>query len=357
MATKPINVAECMAFARKKGKSFGAQVREIFVLSRGRGKLRPADYYYYGLYDDSRYDMAAKKRFISDEAHTRVIRRCCDIRWWGLGDDKLIAYTMLKGFGAPIPETQAVYHRFRAFQGVPTLKTPEDLADFLRNGARYPLFAKPSGGVQSVGVASVASFDAASDSLVMADGETVTVTEFAKRTGPPDEDGHVLQDRLRPHPQLLEAIGDRVATVRVMLILADDGPEILATVWKVPVGNNVADNFWREGNMVAAIDPDSGRVTRVVAGVGPEQVEMDVHPDTHQTLTGMVLPDWERLIRLCKECAVIFPPIRFQSWDIALCPDGPVIVEVNTGAAFSLSQVATGEGFLSDRFCRFLDSF
>jgi hypothetical protein len=358
MATKPINIGACMTFARTKlGKSFGSQVKDMFVLSRGRGKLRPVDYYYYGLYDDGRHDMAAKKRFISDEAHTRVIRRCCDIRYWGLGDDKLVAYTMLEGFGAPIPNTQAVYHRYRAFAGVPTLKSPEDLAGFLKGGARYPLFVKPSGGVQSVGVASINAFDAASGNLVLADGETIAVEDFAEHVGPPDADGQILQDRLATHPRLMEMCGDRVSTVRVMLILGDEGPEILATVWKITVGENIADNFWRPGNMLAAIDPESGRVTRVVEGVGPEQVEVEVHPDTHETLLGITLPDWERVKRLCMDCAVIFPQVRFQSWDIALCPDGPVIVEVNTGAAFSLSQVATGEGFLSDRFCQFLDSF
>jgi hypothetical protein len=37
-----------------------------------------------------------------------------------------------------------------------------------------------------------------------------------------------------------------------------------------------------------------------------------------------------------------------------MCPQGPVVVEVNTGSAFNLSQVAKGEGFLTERFGAFL---
>ncbi len=117
MATH-LNIAECMRFAReKKGKSIAAQVMEIFSLSGGLNKISPQDYYYYRLYDDSLYDKAAKKRFLSDRAHTGIIRRCCNLHWWGLGNDKLLAYTLLKGFGAPLPEIYAVFHPFRVYAG------------------------------------------------------------------------------------------------------------------------------------------------------------------------------------------------------------------------------------------------
>jgi hypothetical protein len=52
--------------------------------------------------------------------------------------------------------------------------------------------------------------------------------------------------------------------------------------------------------------------------------------------------------------ARIFAPLRFQSWDIALTESGPVVVEVNPGSSFVLSQIASGNGFLTDEFLEFL---
>ncbi len=354
MATH-LNIAECMRFAReKKGKSIAAQVMEIFSLSGGLNKISPQDYYYYRLYDDSLYDKAAKKRFLSDRAHTGIIRRCCNLHWWGLGNDKLLAYTLLKGFGAPLPEIYAVFHPFRVYAGAAACRTLEDLVHFLKTDARYPFFAKPAGGVQSVGVSSVDAYEADTDSLILSDGRRIGVGEYANHIDRHEEDGYIIQERLLPHPVLKEAIGDRVTTIRVLVIVEDSGPAILQTVWKITTGDNIADNLWRQGNMVAAVDAGSGEVTRVIQGFGPQQVERDEHPDTGKTLTGLVLPDWEKLKALCLECAALLPRLQFQSWDVALCPDGPVIIEANTGSAFNLPQVATGEGFLSERFEAFM---
>jgi hypothetical protein len=78
------------------------------------------------------------------------------------------------------------------------------------------------------------------------------------------------------------------------------------------------------------------------------------HPDSGRLLRGLVLPDWYKTIQLCLESAAIFSGLGYQSFDIALTPSGPVVVEVNTGSAFNLSQLVTGRGFLTDRFADFL---
>ncbi len=98
-----------------------------------------------------------------------------------------------------------------------------------------------------------------------------------------------------PHPVIDEACGDRVSTARNMVALTDRGREILHAPWKIPAGDNVADNFRRPGTMLGAVAIDSGRVQRVVQGTGPDQVEAQTHPDSSKPLQGLTLADWERL--------------------------------------------------------------
>ncbi len=358
VAGPSLDIARCMRIAREKhGKSFSSQVGEIFRLSRGPGQLTPRDYYYYGLYDDSRYDAAEKRRFLSDRVHPDVIRRCCDVGWWGVGDDKVLAYLVLRGLGAPIPEVFGLYHPFRVFPGAPTWRTTAELETALRETIGYPFFAKPSSGVQSVGVVAVTAFDSDTDRLLLRNGEAIEVGAFVRDMTDKDEGGFIFQDLLHPHPALAAVCGDRISTVRLMTVIEEGGPEIIATIWKLAVGSNDADNFWRPGNALAALDAGTGRVTRVVQGKGPDQREIAEHPDTGKPLIGFELPDWQQLIELCLQCAAALPKVRFQSWDIAPCANGHVVVELNTGGAFSLPQMATGKGFMTEQFRTFLESF
>lgn len=348
---KKLDIRECILLAQKAaGKNFAAQVGDIFRLTRSDGKLQAQDYYTYGLYDDRAHSFADKRRFLSDRIHYKIIQRCCDPHWWAAADDKFLAYTLLEGCGAPTPDTRAIYcNSPRNFGLVPTLATEAALTDFLKSNGNEPLFAKPLAGVGSFGAYLI---EGCSDGeITLFGGETMAPDAFARMLDA--EQGYLFQSVLRPHPELVK-FGEVASTVRVILIMENGRPEILHTVWKIPAEGNFADNFWREGNLLGAVNIDTGAVERVVRGVGPWQEEIVDHPDTHARILGATLPDWRKLIDLCLDSAAIFGPIRYQSWDIALCPEGPVIVEVNTGSSFSLSQVARGEGFLTERFGAFL---
>jgi len=348
-----LNIQECLMAARAQtGKSYGAQVRDIIRLARSDGKLQPAEYYYFRLYDDAAYPFEEKRRFLSERIHPAVIDRCSDPQWRILADDKFLTYGLLESCGAPVPETQAVFAaNGRRFGRVPTLTTAEELTGFLTGPARYPLFAKPLAGIFSLGACRIEAREG--DTLHLTGGERVPVGEFAAQLD--SEQGYLLQTVLRPHAALRK-YSDVASTVRVILIIDNGEPEILHTIWKIPGAGNIADNFWRKGNMLAAVDTASGVIRRVVRGDGPTMEEIGDHPDSGARLVGEALPDWRRLIDLVTENARVFTPIRFQSWDVALCEDGPVVVEVNAGSAFNLSQLAKGEGFLTDRYSEFLRS-
>ena len=95
---------------------------------------------------------------------------------------------------------------------------------------------------------------------------------------------------------------------------------------------SVIDNFadGTTGNLVADVDLDSGRVTRVVSKtpgrIGVEAVTH--HPDTGQSLF-ITLPGWHEAIRVVTEAARLFEGLGSLGWDVALTPDGPRIIEAN----------------------------
>jgi Sugar-transfer associated ATP-grasp len=337
------------------GKSPGAQVTEIWRLRFGPGKLRPDEYYAYGLYDDQRFSPADKLRFLGRAVQDRIIVQCNELRWWLPAHDKLIFYALLAGQGLPVPATRAVYHASRGLGTAVALAQPAALAGHLRAGMIYPCFAKPATGIRSIGVAALDAYDAATDRIVLKGGRALEVEAFVGQPERYRADGYLFQELLRPHPGLGQVIGPRLATVRLIVLLEDGGPAILHALGKIPVADNPADNFWRPGNLLAALDAD-GRVTRVQQGVGPEQRDLEEHPDTGGRLQGLTIPDWPALTALALQAATAFPGLRMQAWDIAPTDHGPVLVEVNIGGDFNLPQLAHRTGLMDDRFRAFLHS-
>jgi hypothetical protein len=106
--------------------------------------------------------------------------------------------------------------------------------------------------------------------------------------------------------------------------------------------------------LLAAVNRDTGEVTRVMTGVGHEAITVERHPDTNTPVLGATLPDWKKLKELCLTAARTIPGVTLQGWDVAPTDRGPVLVEVNVGGHFNLPQLATGVGMLEDRFRDFL---
>ena len=108
--------------------------------------------------------------------------------------------------------------------------------------------------------------------------------------------------------------------------------------------------------MLASIDTQSGTVERLVRGKGLTLETLERHPEVNEPLIGEKLPFWSEVISLNQRCAFCFSQIPFQSTDIAITPDGPVLIEVNTGGSFELPQLASGRGFLNSQVRDFLVS-
>jgi hypothetical protein len=122
----------------------------------------------------------------------------------------------------------------------------------------------------------------------------------------------------------------------------------------VAAGANRADNFWRNGNMLAAVDTTTGTVTRVIRGTGPLQEEIVVHPDTGAVLVGAKVPCWREALELARATARDLPHVPLIGWDIAVTRRGPVLVEANNTPDFRLVEMAERRGAYDEELKEFL---
>jgi glutathione synthase/RimK-type ligase-like ATP-grasp enzyme len=335
---------------RDTGKSLASQLFEIARLRLGAGKLAADEYFQYQLYDDRRYSWNDKREFFGRFMEDDLVRVFKTRKWVGLANDKILSYAVFEGLGFPTPRPFAVYHAFRTYGSRPVLRSPQELASFLRSDMPYPFLAKPVFGMWGRDVLAVESIDRETDTLHLASGRQMPVNGLAERYPNGLRDGVLFQELLRPHPDIRKLCGPRICSVRIVTVIHREAPRILATVWKIATGGSMADNYWEPGNMIAVIDPDTGCIGRPFTGLGREIRHIDDHPDTGERLTNVTLPDWRATVDLCLTATASLPGIKMQAWDIALTDKGPTFLEVNVNGGMRLPQLVAGRGLYHGYF-------
>lgn len=338
---------------RRHSKSYFAQLREMYELKLGPGRVAPVEYYYYGLYADT-MTPEAKRAFVGTTLRAAINDLVLNKDLFGLGTDKLTFYAWIHGLGLKTAHTQAVYHPERCLSGATALGSAGVLLDYLRDPSNYPFFSKPANLTASVGTASVERYHSADDTIELADGRRFPATRFVGEVERYFKSGYLIQERLRPHPDLAAIASPRLSTVRVM-VMNDGGAQILRASWRVPAGQTHADTLWR-GNMLAQIDVETGRVLRVVQGRGLDCVTVEAHPDTGARLLGAELPMWREARELVLRAAAAAPKLVLTGWDVAITDEGPAVIELEPdGGDPAVTQLASGHGLLDGPYGAFVE--
>jgi Sugar-transfer associated ATP-grasp len=145
------------------------------------------------------------------------------------------------------------------------------------------------------------------------------------------KDDFIIQPRLINHPSLADISNDALSTVRVFTIRNEQGqPEVTNVAFRMAVGNNsVVDNF-HQGGLAAAVNMVTGEIEQASdIGLKPAMGWRDIHPVSGVQFKGRVLPDWQGVLELSRKAHDVFPGRIMVGWDVAMLPDGPMIIEGN----------------------------
>jgi hypothetical protein len=352
-ADSGLKYLEWLRDAFESGKSLSSLLRDVAVLSWGAGRLQPSEYFLYRLYDDERFPRDIKKTFLGTDRLAQLLY-ALDMPWPQIANDKPTLTALLRGHDLPIPETQAMRHRDRTFPGAMSLRNKSEVEHFLRSQAEYPIFTKPTDKMCSLGVANIERYDDDSDSIVTKRGRIVPVDEFANQVEKFAEGGYLFQTRLAPHKKIVKVVGDQISTVRMFVLVDDQGPLLMRAAWKIPSGESVADNFWRSGNMLGGLDVETGRVLRVLRRTATGTEIVDKHPKTGAKFDGLVFPEWNKMRDVVMRGAAAVPSCHLQGWDVALTDRGPVLVELEgDGGDPIMEQLCFDSGLLQGRYLEF----
>ena len=321
-------------------------IKKYLSLIRSPGKLTIDEFFYYHLYKNE-FPLEDCQSFVGKKAQFEMHAACNDSRWYAAAHDKALFYTIMKSMGLRIPETLAIVSASPRHGYALHISNLEQLGDFFDSQEIYPLFAKPIDGIFSVGTLKIESYR---NGVVHLKGcGEIPIDELFEYMSRISETGYIVQKVLCADHAFAASSADVIPSVR-LLVLLSGAVKINSAVIKIPFKDSIADNFWRTGNALGAIDRATGEIKRVVVN-GPDGHEV-VGNDGSQLsrLVGSKIPYWNDIGAQVEKAATVFPPVRTQSWDIAISSDGPVLLEFNFGGDLNLHQIAHGRGALNPEF-------
>jgi len=216
-------------------------------------------------------------------------------------------------------------------------------------------FVKPIDGKGGKGIGRWVRIDSAR--FCNADGHVVAETELARilaeRSGTAP---CLIQPRIQNHAELADLNNGALATVRALTCLDETGePELVGAVLRMAIGgNHVVDNL-HAGGIAAGIDLETGLVGPATnLGSDVRLGWLDRHPTTGAAITGRALPYGDEIKPFAKRAHRAFADRILVGWDIAMTPDGLVLVEANGAPDLDIMQRPFRRGLMRGRLGQLL---
>lgn len=205
------------------------------------------------------------------------------------------------------------------------------------------VIAKPATGHQGIGVELFRANPDGSyqhqSTIDLSRSDVLAWLKKASEKGP-----YLLQRRLINHPDLSHLSSGSLVTVRAISRKGDHGqPTVIAAILQMPCQFRLTNN----NGLAAAIDLASGCIGKAYS-YRPLHPGVDHHPDTGGKISGTCVPYWNDLVRLVVEAHGRFTQHYSLGWDVALTPEGPVLVETNAGWDVVMPQIAASRGLAED---------
>ncbi len=330
---KNLSTAVRMSWARSKQTDslpFGQQLKEMLMLQLMTG-FGPGNYHKYRLWQK---DMPWQQKlgYWHDQKYYRFLNQVNPLEYRMLARNKIVAKSLLSFYS--IPDAQYLGYLSGSGRFIPNGSVPDcarDLTSILRS---YPdierICFKPVEGSGGDGFCAADVIRGDDISLrELGEHKSLSVDAFIERTLTPYTGcDFIIEVYLEQHPTLAAFNPSSLNTLRVW-VGKDQGSEasVIAVYLRVGRAGSLVDNRL-SGGFGIAIDQNNFKTTIAVPqdSSGPS---FKHHPDSGYDMSERQLPFQKEVIALAKKVTNVLPSTRFVGLDIALTPDGPVIIEFN----------------------------
>ena len=159
---------------------------------------------------------------------------------------------------------------------------------------------------------------------------------------------YIYQEAIRQHPALNILNPASLNTIRIDSFIDEEGNiNVLSGYIRMSMDNNYVDNIG-SGGCYVGIDIDSGRMKKFSYSDFKRDgvLRLTSHPVTGTVFDGIEIPYMQEIKELVMRAASMIPGLRLIGWDVAIGPEGPVLIEGNSDYGIRGNDHAYG-GYLS----------
>lgn len=321
---------------------------ELVRFGRGRQRLSWPDYFLYGVHQPW-LTATERAEFLGDEV-LRALNDTLGGGGAGLGGmllDKLLTDQMLTRCGIPVAGVRAVASTAKIASAYEVLRTPAAIEAFLTT-TPLPFFGKPAHASRSVGAISIVGREGAT--LILGNGQRETAAGLAAGIVRLFPDGYLFQNLLQPHPDLARIVGPVIASVRLVTVRLPTDVVPLYAAMKMPGAGQMVDDIVSVVNTMCAIELSTGRIIRGQDACKMGGTPMPANPVTGTVLAGTEMPLWPQTVRLALDTHLLFRRQGILATDIAITPEGPKVIELNSHPLHGFYQKCFTRGFWNPDF-------
>lgn len=242
-------------------------------------------------------------------------------------DDKILFHDLMTQYGLPVPFR---YFSFRngEFRNNNTLLSDQDVDNILCGIDDERIFVKRFTGGAASGVSIFTK--KASGIYVDFNGQKVSAEMIRNNY---KENDYFFEKQIIQEPVLRQFNPDTVNTIRVLTF----NNQIISATVRFGGKGSFVDNT-AKGGVAVSLDINTG----VLQSYGLREYDLthyEEHPDSHIKFVDTKITQWPDVKAIVKKTLKFLPYYKSIGFDVATTPDGPVIIEINTGAGIYLSQM------------------
>lgn len=135
----------------------------------------------------------------------------------------------------------------------------------------------------------------------------------------------LVEEPITQHPAIAAYCSGTVNTIRMTTWF--DGAEVHLLVAVQKFGRGAVSDQFTWGGFYTMLDDDGASVGP--GYTGKHKSRYDTHPDSGESIIDYRVPLWNEAVALVKDAARRIPEVPYVGWDVAITPEGPLLIEGN----------------------------
>jgi hypothetical protein len=155
-------------------------------------------------------------------------------------------------------------------------------------------------------------------------GSERTAQEFAKRI----DDRYIIQHRLQQHPRMSDLHSSSINTLRIMTYLHGNTAKLLCAGVRMGTEGRNVDNL-SQGGILVGINTETGKLQEYGMHLPQFGTRRRQHPQSAIVFSEFQVPFFSESIESVLRFHRLLYGIHSIGWDVAVTPEGPVVLEGN----------------------------